>query len=57
MIQVRAINGCEKAENAKIFILFPHKKVSEIQRKQMTTNKSKNVFNIAVKEILTTVKN
>ena len=44
-----AINGCEKAENAKIFILFPHKKVSEIQRKQMTTNKSKNVFNIAVK--------
>ena len=33
-----AISGCQKAENAKIFILFPYKKVSEIQRKQMTTN-------------------
>ena len=44
-----AISGCQKAENAKIFILFPYKKVSEIQRKQMTTNTSKNVFNIAVK--------
>ena len=44
-----AISGCQKAENAKIFILFPYKKVSEIQRKQMTTIKSKNVFNIAVK--------
>ena len=52
-----AISGCQKAENAKIFILFPYKKVSEIQRKQMTTIKSKNVFNIAVKEILMIVKN
>ena len=34
----------QKVKNAKIFILFPHKKVSEIQRKQMTTNKNKNVF-------------
>ena len=44
-----AISGCQKAKNAKIFILFPYKKVSEIQRKQMTTNTNKNVFNIAVK--------
>ena len=44
-----AISGCQKAENAKIFILFPYKKVSEIQRKQMTTNTSNNVFNIAVR--------
>ena len=44
-----AINGCQKAENAKIFILFPLKKISEIQRKQMTTITNKNVFNIAVK--------
>ena len=34
-------------------LLFPHKS----QRKQMTTNKSKNVFNIAVKGNFDTVKN
>lgn len=44
-----AISGCEKAKNAKIFILFPMNKVSEVQRRQMTTNTSSNVFNVAVK--------
>ena len=44
-----AICGCEKAQNVKIFILFPLNKVSEVQRKQMTTNTSSNVFNIAVR--------
>ena len=44
-----AIHGCAKSDNVKIFILFPYNKVSEIQRKQMTTVKKKNVFNIAVK--------
>ena len=44
-----AIHGCAKSDNVKIFILFPYNKVSEIQRKQMTTVKKNNVFNIAVK--------
>ena len=44
-----AIHGCAKSNNVKIFILFPLNRVSEIQRKQMTTVKKKNVFNIAVK--------
>ena len=41
-----AIHGCAKSDNVKIFILFPYNKVSEIQRKQMTTVKKKNVFYI-----------
>ena len=44
-----AIHGCAKSKNVKIFILFPLNKVSEIQRKQMTTIDKQNVFNIAVK--------
>ncbi len=44
-----AIHGCAKSNNVKIFILFPLNRVSEIQRKQMTTVTKKNVFNIAVK--------
>lgn len=44
-----AIHGCSKSDNVKIFILFPYKKISEVQRKQMTTVNKKNVFNIAVK--------
>ena len=50
VIQVpQRINGCEKVKMLKFLYYFHIKKVSEIQRKQMTTNKSKNVFNIAVK--------
>ena len=33
----------------KIFVLHPYNKLSEVQRKFMTTTGSKNVFNIAVK--------
>ena len=44
-----AINGCSQSDRVKMFILFPHNKVSEIQRKQMTTIKKENVFNIAIK--------
>jgi len=44
-----AIEGCSKSELIKIFILFPHEKVSEIQRRQMTTFKKTNVFNIAIR--------
>jgi len=43
-----AIYGCSKSRNIKMFILFPEGKVSEIQRKQMTTYKGTNVTNIAV---------
>jgi threonine synthase len=44
-----AIQGCKASKNAQIFILHPHEKVSEVQRKQMTTVLADNVFNIAVK--------
>ena len=43
-----AIQGCMSCKNAKIFILHPHNKVSEVQRKQMTSVLAKNVFNIAI---------
>ena len=43
-----AINGCSDSDLINMFILFPHNKVSEIQRKQMTTITKKNVFNLAI---------
>lgn len=43
-----AIQGCKACKNAQIFILHPHKKVSDVQRRQMTTVLADNVFNIAV---------
>ncbi len=43
-----AIYGCSKSNNLNLFILFPKGKVSEVQRKQMTTYKKSNVFNIEV---------
>lgn len=43
-----AIQGCKACANASIFILHPHNRVSEVQRKQMTTVLSNNVFNIAL---------
>jgi threonine synthase len=44
-----AIQGCKSCKNAEIFILHPHNRVSEVQRRQMTTVLADNVFNIAVK--------
>ena len=44
-----AIAGCAHSKRSKIFILHPHNKISEIQRKQMTSQIGKNIFNIAVK--------
>ena len=44
-----AIEGFKNVKSAKIFILHPHNKISEVQRKFMTTIKSENVFNLAVK--------
>ena len=43
-----AIEGCRHCENIDIFILHPHNRVSEVQRRQMTTVLSDNVYNIAL---------
>ncbi len=43
-----AIQGCMHCQNAQIFILHPHKKVSEVQRRQMTSVLAPNVHNIAL---------
>ncbi len=43
-----AIEGCKRCENIDIFILHPHERVSDVQRRQMTTVLADNVFNIAV---------
>lgn len=43
-----AIEGCKNCENLSIFILHPHNRISDVQRKQMTTVVSDNVFNIAL---------
>jgi threonine synthase len=43
-----AIYGVKGKERIRIFILHPHKRISEIQEKQMTAVADANVFNIAV---------
>ena len=43
-----AIDACKDKDNINIFILHPKNKTSEIQRKQMTSVKSDNVYNIAI---------
>lgn len=43
-----AIEGCRHSDHLDIFILHPHNRVSEVQRRQMTTIKEDNVFNIAL---------
>lgn len=43
-----AIYGCMKCRNTKIFIIHPKGKTSEIQRKQMTSVQSENVYNLAL---------
>ncbi|HAD09545.1 MAG TPA: threonine synthase [Porticoccaceae bacterium] len=43
-----AIEGCRRCNNIDIFILHPHQRVSEVQRRQMTTVPGDNVHNIAV---------
>ena len=44
-----AIEGCRHCGNIDIFILHPEGRTSEVQRRQMTTVDSPNVFNIALK--------
>ncbi len=43
-----AIEGCRRCENIDIFILHPHNRVSEVQRRQMTTVLADNVVNVAL---------
>lgn len=43
-----ALEGCKHSEQVDIFILHPHQRVSEVQRRQMTTVVGDNVFNLAV---------
>jgi threonine synthase len=43
-----AIEACKDRDAVDIFIMHPAGRVSEVQRRQMTTVKSKNVHNIAV---------
>ncbi len=43
-----AIEGCRRCRNIDIFILHPHGRVSEVQRRQMTTVIGDNIHNLAV---------
>ena len=43
-----AIEGCKHVKNARIVILHPHNRTSEVQRRQMTCVTAENVHNIAV---------
>lgn len=44
-----ALEGCRHCDNVDLFILHPHQRVSEVQRRQMTTVPGDNVHNIAVR--------
>ena len=43
-----ALEGCRHSERVEIYILHPYQRVSDVQRKQMTTVPGKNVFNLAI---------
>jgi len=43
-----AIEGCKRCNNIDIFILHPHNRVSEVQRRQMTTISGDRIHNLAV---------
>ncbi|MFA5676893.1 MAG: threonine synthase [Pseudomonas sp.] len=43
-----AIEGCRRCESVDIFILHPHNRVSDVQRRQMTTILGENIHNIAI---------
>lgn len=43
-----AIEGCKDCQNAEIFILHPAGRVSDVQRRQMTTVHAPNVHNLAI---------
>jgi threonine synthase len=43
-----AISAIKNRKNIKIFVLHPNNKISEVQRKFMTTTDSDNVYNLAL---------
>ena len=43
-----ALEGCRHSERVEIYILHPFERVSDVQRKQMTTVPGENVFNLAI---------
>ena len=43
-----AIEGCRRCRNIDIFILHPYQRVSEVQRRQMTTVPGEKIHNLAV---------
>ena len=43
-----AIEGCRRCKNIDIFILHPHNRVSDVQRRQMTTVVGDNIHNLAI---------
>ncbi len=43
-----AIEAFRGKPNVNIFIFHPHKRVSDVQRRQMTTVQDSNVFNVAI---------
>lgn len=43
-----AIEGCKRCNNIDIFILHPHNRVSEVQRRQMTTISGDRIHNLAI---------
>ena len=43
-----AISACQGRANIDIFILHPHGRISDVQRRQMTSVKAENVYNIAI---------
>lgn len=43
-----AIEGCRHSDNVDIFVLYPHRRVSDVQRRQMTTVLAPNVHTLAI---------
>ena len=43
-----AISACSRHDNVEVYILYPHGKVTDFQRKQMTTTQTNNVFPLAI---------
>ncbi|MCK6417866.1 MAG: threonine synthase [Alphaproteobacteria bacterium] len=43
-----AIEGCRHSTLTRMFMLHPHGRVSDVQRRQMTTLNAPNVYNIAI---------
>ncbi len=44
-----AIEGCRHCEHVDFFILYPDGRVSEVQRRQMTTVAGANIHNVAIR--------